>query len=61
VVDTKRDLQAQIAEAKLRLSDLTRELDESRAAEENPIFVDKLQRARDCVIELEKALAALER
>ena len=57
---TERDkLLAAIAEAKLRVSDLTRELNESPAAEQDPSFTAKLERLHDCVIELEQALEAL--
>jgi hypothetical protein len=58
---TERDrLLAELAEARLRLSDLTRELDESMAAEEHDtMFVKKLERARECVIELARALEDL--
>jgi hypothetical protein len=60
-VGRREDLIAEIEEAKLRLSDLTRELDESPAAEQNPMFGDTLQHIRDCVIALERALEALNR
>ncbi len=55
----RKQLLAEIDEARLRLSNLTRELDESPAAEKDPLFGERLQRVRDCVLELERALAAL--
>ena len=58
---TERErLVATIAEARLRLRDLTRELDESMRAEEDDDTVGDLQRARECVLDLEKALARLD-
>jgi hypothetical protein len=59
-VSDRDQLQAQLSEARLRLNDLTRELDESMAAEEHDEhFTAKLQRARECVLELVEALEAL--
>jgi hypothetical protein len=49
-------LREQIEEAKLRLSDLTRELDESMRAEDEETVQTELQRARDRVVELERLL-----
>ena len=61
-VSDRDRLIAELSEAKLRLSDLTRELDESMAAEEHDDhFTAKLQRARECVLELVAALEALSR
>lgn len=53
----RAQLIADIEEARLRLSDLTRELNESPAAEDDPMFGEKLQRVRDCIAELRRLLA----
>jgi exonuclease VII small subunit len=55
----RSELLASLNEARLRLENLTRELDESPAAEEDPTFEDKLQKVHECVLELERALRAL--
>ncbi len=58
---TERErLIATIDEARLRLSDLTRELDESMRAEEDDATVAELQRVREHVVELERVLAQLD-
>ena len=58
---TERErLIATISEAKHRLSDLTRSLDESMAAEEDDAVVVELQRVREQVVELEQTLAELD-
>ena len=49
-----------INNCKQRLSDLTRELDESMRAEEDEATVVELQRVRDKVIELQHTLADLD-
>jgi exonuclease VII small subunit len=53
-------LRAELEEAKLRMRDITRELDESPAAEQEDMIMAKLDEAREHVIELERALAELE-
>jgi hypothetical protein len=58
-VEERDRLVAEIKETKLRLRDLTRQLDESPAAEQDARFGEKLQRVHDCVLELERALEAL--
>ena len=58
---TERErLMATIAETKHRLSDLTRELDESMRAEDDEATVVELQRVRERVVELERMLAELD-
>ena len=47
-------------EAKLRLRDLTRELDESMRAENEETVLTELQRARDRVVALEHSLVLLD-
>jgi hypothetical protein len=49
-----------LEEAKLRLRDLTRELDESMRAENEEQVLNELQRARDRVVALEHSLTLLE-
>ena len=53
-------LRAELREAKEHLSDLTRNVDESPAFEQDDVIYDKIQRARERVIELERKLAELE-
>jgi hypothetical protein len=53
-------LRAELDEAKLRMRDITRELDESPAAELEETIMAKLHKAREHVLELERALAELE-
>jgi hypothetical protein len=53
-------LVAAISECKHRLSDLTRELDESMRAEEDDATVAELQRVREHVVELVGMLAELD-
>jgi hypothetical protein len=54
-------LKTLLEEAKLRLSDLTRELDESMRAEDDKATQAELDRARDRVLVLEHSLERLER
>lgn len=49
-------LKAQLDEAKLRVSDLTRSLDESMRAEQDDRVTAELQRAQERVAALERAL-----
>ncbi len=53
-------LRADLNEAKEHLSDLTRNVDESPAFEQDEIIDAKIQRARERVLELERKLAELE-
>jgi hypothetical protein len=55
-----KQLRALIEEAKLRVTDLTRELDESMRAEQEEAILTELQRARERVIALERSLARAE-
>ncbi|MEX0874072.1 MAG: hypothetical protein WD646_05065 [Actinomycetota bacterium] len=55
-----KKLRAELEEAKLRMRDITRELDESPAAEHEEMITAKLHKAREHVIELQRALAELE-
>lgn len=49
-----------VEEAKLRLSDLTREMDESLGAEQIDAIEAKLELARKRLVELEKTLEMLD-
>lgn len=53
-------LKALLEEAKLQLTHLTRELDESMRAENEEVIVAELQRARDRVVALEHSLELLD-
>lgn len=53
-------LRALLEEAKLRLRDLTRELDESMRAEDEELVLAELHKARDRVVALEHSLERLE-
>lgn len=58
-VQTDR-LKALLEEAKLRLRDLTRELDESMRAEDEEVVLAELQKAQERVVALEHSLDRLE-